>query len=85
MRFGFFLRVPWWLMLLVFAIELAAWIVILPFFAIWKLWDWRLSIRDDAALGIPRLKPARTRPGALGAYRDWMDRHDPRLGEDDHR
>ena len=79
MRFGLFLRVPLLLMLFVLVVELAAWIVILPFFVIWKLWDWRLSISDDAALGIPRMKPARTRPGLVGAYRDWMDRHDPGL------
>lgn len=73
MRFGLFLRVPWWLLLFVFAVELAAWIVLLPFWCIWKLWDMRLERRDNRALGIS--KPARSRPGALGAYRDWADRH----------
>jgi hypothetical protein len=75
MRFGLFLRVPWWLMLFVLAVELAVWIVVLPFWAIWRLYDMRLERRDNAALGITKVKPARTRPGLLGAYRDWADRH----------
>ena len=77
MRFGFFLRVPWWLMLLVLALELACWLVALPFIGLWKLYDMRLERRDNEALGIARVKPARTRPGAVGAYRDWADRHLP--------
>lgn len=75
MRFGFFLRVPWWLMIFVLVIELACWLVALPFYGAWRLYDWRLGKRDDEALGIVRVKPARTRPGAMGAYRDWADRH----------
>jgi hypothetical protein len=43
----------------------------------WKLYDWRLERRDNKALGITREKPARTRPGAIGAYREWADRHLP--------
>lgn len=79
MRFGLFLRVPWWLMLFVLICELAGWIVALPFIGLWKLYDWHLARSDARSLGITRVKPVRTRPGMIGAYRDWMDRNDPAL------
>lgn len=50
MRFGFFLRVPWWLMLLALAAELAVWIIVLPFWGAWKLYDMRLARRDEVAI-----------------------------------
>ena len=59
MRFGFFVRVPWWLMLFVLAVELAVWAVYVPLWCIWKLWDIGLERRDNHAIDYPR--PARQR------------------------
>jgi hypothetical protein len=74
MRFGLFLRVPWWLVLFVLVAEVAFWIVYLPFLGAWKLFDMALERRDNRALGIVPA-PRHMRPGVLGAYRDWADRH----------